>query len=126
MKKIYPLTITTKLKECANFYVEHFGFTKVFEEDWYVHLVHEASGAELAFMVPNAENQPKELHPGFGGKGLVYSFEVDDAAAEYKRLSGKDGIDMVYELKDEPWGQRHFIIRDPADIFVDVVQQLAA
>jgi len=124
MKKIYPLLISNKLKECAAFYVEHFSFTTVFEQDWYVHLVHEKSGAELAFMIPNAENQPKDLHPGFTGEGLVYGFEVEDAKQEYERLSSKKDVEIIVELRDEEWGQRHFIVRDPAGVYVDVVQQL--
>lgn len=123
MKKIYPLLITDKLHECAEFYVSNFGFSKVFEQDWYVHMVHEKSGAELAFMVTGATSQPKELHAGFTGEGMVYGFETDDAAAEFERLS-KAGVPMVVELKDEEWGQRHFIVRDPAGVYVDVVQQL--
>ena len=122
MKKIYPLLITDKLKDCAEFYVKHFKFAVVFEQDWYVHLVHD-SGAELAFMAPNSQNQPSALHPAFNGKGMVYGFEVDDAAAEYERLSDKD-IEIVEPLKDEVWGQRHFIVRDPAGVYVDIVQQL--
>lgn len=122
MKKVYPLLITDKLKECADFYAEHFGFSKVFEQDWYVHLVHEKSGAELGFLAPNTSNQPKELHPAFDGKGMVYGFEVEDASKEYERL--RDQVDIVLELTDEEWGQRHFIVRDPAGVYVDVVQQL--
>lgn len=125
MKKVYPLLITDKLKDCAAFYTKHFDFTIVFEEDWYVHLVHEKSGAELGFMVPNTDSQPKQLQAGFSGKGMVYSFEVADAKSEYERLGGKN-LDVVLELKDEPWGQQHFILRDPAGIYVDVVRQLEA
>ena len=121
MKKLYPLLITDKLQACADFYVEHFAFKKVFSEDWYVHLVHK-SGAELAFMVPNASNQPKELHPGFSGKGMVYSFEVEDAEAEYNRLKRK--VSFIYKLTTEEWGQKHFIVEDPAGIYIDVVEQL--
>lgn len=53
----------------------------------------------------------------------MYGFEVEDAEKEYERISGK-GLDIVVELKDEEWGQRHFIVRDPAGIYIDVVQQL--
>lgn len=126
MKKAYPLAITNQLKACAAFYVKHFKFTVVFEEDWYVHLAHEASGAELGFMASSTASQPPELHASFAGKGMVYSFEVEDAKKEFERLKKEDGIELVLELKDEPWGQRHFIIRDPAGIYVDVVQQLEA
>lgn len=122
MKKIYPLLITDKLAECAGFYVAYFGFEKVFAEDWYIHLVH-PSGAELAFMVPGATNQPSELHPAFGGQGLVYSFEVENAGQEYERLK-KTGVPIVFELKTEEWGQKHFIVRDPAGTYIDVVEQL--
>lgn len=122
MQKIYPLVISKKLAETANFYVTYFGFEKVFEQDWYIHLTHK-SGAELAFMAPNVETQPKELHAAFNGKGMVYSFEVDDAQAEYRRLV-EAGAPMILELKTEPWGQTHFILEDPSGIYVDVVQQL--
>lgn len=122
MQKLYPLLITDKLKECADFYTEHFGFTRVFEQDWYVQLLHESSGAELAFMVPNAENQPVQLHPGFGGQGLVLSFEVADAEKAYKRLKGT--VDIFYKLTTEEWGQKHFMVMGPAGEVVDVVQQL--
>lgn len=123
MKKLYPLLITNKLNECEQFYTDIFGFRTVFKQDWYIQLVHVQTGTELAFMIPNAENQPKELHAAFPGKGIVYSFEVDDATKEYDRLSKKN-LDMIVPLTDEEWGQRHFIIRDPAGVYVDVVQQL--
>jgi uncharacterized glyoxalase superfamily protein PhnB len=124
MKKIYPLVITDDIKATAQFYQDNFGFIAVFEADWYIQLLHEKSGTELAFMVPNAENQPNELHAGFGGKGIVFSVEVEDAEAEWERLKDKN-LDVVVELRDEEWGQRHFIVADPAGVYVDVVQQLA-
>lgn len=123
MKKIYPLLITDKLKACADFYVENFGFEKVFEQDWYIQLLHKQSGEELAFMIPNAQNQPKELHAAFGGKGLVLSFEVADAEKEYNRLKGS-GIAIFYDLTTEEWGQKHFMVEGPAGECVDVVEQL--
>lgn len=126
MKKVYPLLITEKFKECAEFYTKNFGFTAVFEENWYVHLLHKKSGAELGFMTPNSDSQPKQLHAGFSSGGMVYSFEVKDAKSEYERLSDKSEVEIILELKDEPWGQRHFIVHDPAGVYVDVVQQLEA
>lgn len=124
MKKIYPLIITDKLKECADFYADNFGFDKIFEQDWYIQLLHKQSGAELAFMVPNAANQPEQLHAGFDGHGLVLSFEVDDAEAEYKQL--KNNVDVFYELTTEEWGQKHFMVMGLAGEVIDVVQQLEA
>ena len=124
MKTIYPLIITDKLKEAAKFHIETFGFKAVFEQDWYVQLLHEQSGAELAFMIPNAENQPAFLHPKFNGEGIVLSFEVDDAKVEYERVS-KLGVPFALEYIEEEWGQKHFIVRDPSGAYIDVVEQAA-
>ena len=125
MKAIYPLIITDKIKEAVQFHKDTFGFTAVFEQDWYVQLLHEKSGAELAFMVPNAENQPAFLHPKFNGEGIVLSFEVDDAKAEYERVSGLNGMRFALKYTEEEWGQKHFIVRDPSGAYIDVVEQAA-
>lgn len=122
MKKIYPITVTSKVDECKVFYQEVFNFSIVFEAEWYVQLLHEPSGVELALMKPNLDNQPKQLHAEFQGKGIIYSFEVEDAASEYERIKLLSAS-IFYPLTTEEWGQTHFMIIDPAGITVDVVQQ---
>lgn len=123
MKKLYPLIITDDIKATSAFYIDNFGFQAVFEQDWYIQLLHADSGVELAFMIPNVENQPKELHAAFAGKGIVLSLEVDDAAKEYAKVADKD-LDFIVKLREEEWGQKHFIVRDPAGTYIDVVEQL--
>lgn len=125
MKKIYSIVITDQLQSCANFYSRLFGFHIVFEQAWYIHLVHEQSGAELAFMAPETASQPPELHMPYQGAGIVLSFEVEDAGQEYRRLADLGDCNIFLPLKDEPWGQRHFMLRDPAGVCVDIVEQQA-
>lgn len=122
MKAIYPVTITTKLDECKQFYMNHFGFTAVFEADWYVQLLHEISGVEIGLMLPGLENQPAELHDEFSAKGIIYTLEVDDVDAEYERLTTA-GVEVFYPLTTEEWGQRHFCLHDPSGVVIDVVRQ---
>ena len=124
MKKIIPLVITDDIQTAAKFHIDLFGFTVVYEADWYVHLLHEDSGSELAFMITNSENQPDFLHQSFTKGGLVLTFEVDNAAAEFERIAKLDGVTIKYNLKSEEWGQKHFIIEDPAGVYIDVVEQL--
>ena len=125
MKKLYSIVITEKLQVCADFYTRHFAFSVVFQEDWYIHLVHEQSGAELAFMAPNSASQPPQLQAAYQGAGMVLSIEVDDAEQEYSRLTQGEPCDIFLPLRDEPWGQRHFMLTDPAGVCVDVVEQRA-
>ncbi|MBC7836770.1 VOC family protein [Acetobacteraceae bacterium] len=123
MKKLFPITITSQLAESKEFYTKLFDFEVVFEADWYIHMRHE-SGIEIAVMQPKLANQPEFLHGAYAGEGVVYSFEVDDAKSEYDRLK-KLGVNIIYDLKDEEWGQRHFMLKDPAGMSIDVVQQLS-
>ena len=54
---------------------------------------------------------------------MFVTLQVDDAAAEHERLVSA-GAPIAYPLRDEPWGQRRFALRDPAGTWVDVVQQI--
>ena len=55
------------------------------------------------------------------GRGLWVTIDVDDADAEYRRLQAL-GVPIEVAIRDEAWGDRHFVILDPAGIAVDVVQ----
>ncbi|MCG8343454.1 MAG: VOC family protein [Chlorobiales bacterium] len=121
-KSLFPITITNEIKLCRDYYLKFFDFEVIFEADWYIQLKH-ASGIELAFMLPDLQNQPGFLHGSYSGNGVVLSFEVDDAEKEYARIK-ELGADIAYDLKDEEWGQRHFMVKDPSGMVLDIVQQL--
>jgi uncharacterized glyoxalase superfamily protein PhnB len=53
----------------------------------------------------------------------LLTLQVVDAAAEFERLQ-QAGLSIDHPLRDEPWGQRRFGLRDPAGVWVDVVQQI--
>lgn len=122
INKLHPLTITDKLSETAEFYKTLFDFNEVFTSDWYIQLSHK-NGAEIAIMSPNLPNQPDFLQDAHSGKGMVFTFETEDATAAYDDLRTR-GVTFKVELRDEEWGQRHCILEDPSGVFVDVVQYL--
>jgi len=120
----YPVIITPKIEECRDFYIGHFSFDVVFEADWYIQLKH-ANGIELGFMRPDLSNQPAFLHDAYNGKGIIVTYDVEDAKEEYEKAQKIEGITIVYHYTEEEWGQKHFILKDPAGVFVDIVEQLA-
>jgi uncharacterized glyoxalase superfamily protein PhnB len=122
INKLHPLTITAKLNETADFYKTYFAFEEVFTSDWYIQLAHK-NGAEIAVMVPGLPNQPAFLRKAHAGKGMVFTFETEDATAAFEKLKSQNAP-IIYELKDEEWGQRHFMLEDPSGVYVDVVQYL--
>ena len=116
----FPVLTTDKLAECRDFYTQHFGFNVVFEADWYVHLVSE-KGVQLGFLKPHHPSQPDFLHRAYSGHGIIYSFEVDNVDQEYQKL--QDGkVPILLQVRTEEWGQKHFMIQDPAGMIIDVVQ----
>lgn len=124
LKTLYPVIITEKLRECGDFYIDVFGFVRVFDSEWYVQLLHEQSGAELGFMLPNLENQPAFLHPRFDGEGVIVSLEVSNAKEEFERVSALEAVEILLGFTEEEWGQKHFMVRDPSGAYVDIVEQV--
>jgi len=117
--KIWTGIVTEKIEESKVFYMNHFGCELVFESDWFVLL--QSGETELGFMLPNLEEQAPIFRDATNGKGLWIVIDVDNVDAEYARIQAS-GINIEYEIKDEPWGDRHFVLKDPNGIAVDVVQ----
>ena len=114
----YPLLQVKDVATTAAFYQEHFGFTPVFSSNWYMHLRAPNGPQELAIIAHDHDTIPSEGRRPTAG--LILSFEVADAAAEAERFSAK-GVRIAQALRDEVFGQRHFIAADPNGILLDVI-----
>lgn len=120
LQSFYPVIQTTKVAECRDFYVRHFDFELTFDSDWYVSL--RRGRHELAFLAAGHDTAPES---GRGAvSGLILNLEVEDANAEHARLVSESGLPVEQQLRDEVFGQRHFILRDPAGVLVDVIQPI--
>jgi len=118
----FPLFVTKDIDAQKAFYTKVFGFESVFfDPEFYVHLVNPTNGIEIGFMLEGLPSQPNFLHTPAISEGLVVSFEVDNAQQAYEQAI-KDGLDISFELKEEPWKQKHFMVRDPAGIVIDIVE----
>ncbi|WP_203579273.1 VOC family protein [Microbacterium hibisci] len=120
MTSFYPVVMTTDAAAAARFFREHLGFEETFAADWYVSLARD--GAELAFLVHDHETIPDGFARVAGG--ILLNVEVDDARAAYRRLVEDAGLECALALRDEPFGQRHFILVAPGGILVDVIEPI--
>ena len=57
-------------------------------------------------------------------RGLLLNVEVPDVDAEYERLVRGAGLPLELDLRTEEFGQRHFIVADPAGVLVDVITEV--
>jgi len=126
IQAMFPVMVAENLTTLKSFYTTVFGFNAVFfQPDFYLHLVHPSTGIQLGFLMPEHQSQPQFLHALMQSDGYVISLEVADAQKAYQAALELK-LDMAMELKDETWGQRHFILNDPAGLKIDVVQHMEA
>ncbi|WP_333661927.1 VOC family protein [Chishuiella changwenlii] len=112
--------ITEKLEETKKFYTDVLNFGVTFENEFYLLLHTPKQEAEISFLLPNHPSQQSLFHQPFNGKGMYLTIEVDNVDNLYKEIKEKN-IDIKIELRDEPWGDRHFAIQDPNGIGIDIV-----
>jgi catechol 2,3-dioxygenase-like lactoylglutathione lyase family enzyme len=124
IEAMFPVMVTLDLDVVKQFYESVFGFNAVFyDPNFYLHLVSPSTGAQLGFLLPNHATQPAFLHPIMSADGYVISLEVQDAAQAYAEAKNMN-LSIAMHLKEEAWGQIHFMLQDPAGFCVDVVQHL--
>ncbi len=118
----YPVLMTGDVAGTAAFYVEHFDFKPLFESQWYVHLQSiDSSRVNLGVVQGDHDTIPEE---GRGRtSGLLINFEVADPDAIYARVRAA-GLPILRTLRDEPFGQRHFITRDPNGVLIDIIKPI--
>ncbi|MEM6991316.1 MAG: VOC family protein [Myxococcota bacterium] len=116
--------MSDKVAETAEFYCARLGFEKAFEADWYVSLRHKRSPQyELAILRSDHQTIPDGHQQST--RGLLINIEVSDAKAEYERLITRGKLPAHLELRDEEWGQRHFITSDPSGNLIDVIENIS-
>lgn len=122
--KLWTGIVTEAVQASKDFYIRLFGAEVVYEGEggWIVLL--RLGESELGFMQPGLASQAPIFRPVFDGRGVWLALEVADAEAEQQRLAAL-GVPIEAALRDEPWGDRHFVVRDPNGIGVDIVQRLA-
>jgi catechol 2,3-dioxygenase-like lactoylglutathione lyase family enzyme len=116
--------VTAKLAESKAFYTNNLGFGVTFENEFYLLMHTPNRQSEISFLLPNHPSQQPLFHKPFPGQGIYLTIEVDDVDKVYASLK-KKGIPIALDIRNEPWGDRHFAIQDPNGIGIDIVQYTA-
>jgi uncharacterized glyoxalase superfamily protein PhnB len=118
----YPIIMTRDVSGTAAFYKRHFGFEALFTADWYIHLQStENEHVTLAILDGSHATIPES---GRGtASGLLLNFEVEDPDALYAEFQAA-GLPILLTLRDEAFGQRHFITADPNGVLIDVIKPI--
>lgn len=112
--------ITEKLAETKAFYTEILGFGVTFENEFYLLMHTPNHEAEISFLLPHHPSQKPVFQQPFQNQGVYLTIEVANVDEMYHQLKAKN-IPIEIDLRDEPWGDRHFAIKDPNNIGIDIV-----
>jgi catechol 2,3-dioxygenase-like lactoylglutathione lyase family enzyme len=120
MTSLFPDICTDRVAASRDFYRDFLGFEVVFENEWYVqmHLTDEPA-VQIAFVELGHSSVPAGY--GSAAQGVLVTVELSSADVSHQRAL-ELGLEIVYPLRDEVWGQRHFMVRDPNGLLVDVVE----
>lgn len=80
---------------------------------WIVTLADDAGHHQISVMTRD-QTAPVNPHA---------SIEVDDIDAAYA-ATRRQGLEIVHELRDEPWGVRRFFFRDPSGNVINILTHL--
>ncbi|WP_420810600.1 glyoxalase/bleomycin resistance/extradiol dioxygenase family protein [Jiangella asiatica] len=95
-------------------------FEVTVEADWYVSLRHRhAPQVELAFVDQRHETIPAVYRRP--ARGLLLDVEDPDVDGVHERLVHGAGSPVALDLRSEAFGQRHFIVKAPDGVLVDVI-----
>ncbi len=117
----YPVLMSDDVAAATSFYREVVGFEPVFVSDWYVSL--RLGAFELAILASDHETIPDGFRRPIEG-GMLLNLEVDDVDAVHERLAADGRVRIVQALRDEEFGQRHFIAAAPGGVLLDVIQPI--
>ena len=121
IRSIHPVLVVSDIARTKAFYESLLGLTTTFDADWFVQQrVPTPGGVELGAVAAGHPTIPAGWERA---ANLIVTVEVDDARVARDRTD-RLGAPVVMELRDEDFGQRHFMVTDPDGILVDVVEYL--
>jgi catechol 2,3-dioxygenase-like lactoylglutathione lyase family enzyme len=115
---MYPGYITEDLAATRDFFVRKLGFTQIFESEWFALL--KLEGNQIGLMKPEQAGQAAIFRQAYSGNGAWITFDMPDVDAAYTRAKAA-GLDIIVDIRDEPWGERHFSIVAPGGLAIDFV-----
>jgi len=118
---LYPVLMSRDVTAAADFYREALGFETTFELEWYVSL--RLGVFELALLHHEHATVPSAYRAL--PQGVLVNVEVDDVDQVHERLVSTTDQEPVLALRDEDFGQRHFIVAAPDGVLLDVIQPIA-
>jgi len=118
--RVFPCLCVEDLLRSIAFYRGLLDLDVSVDVGWYAEL---SGGGAPAATVALVQRGHASVPSGFDAVrgGVLVSVIVDDASESYARAATMP-VEIARELRDEEFGQRHFMVIDPDRFLVDVIE----
>jgi catechol 2,3-dioxygenase-like lactoylglutathione lyase family enzyme len=109
-RRVVPIVTVHDIDRERKHYARVLGLSEVMNHGWIVTLAGDDGTRQISLMT---RDQTAPLNPHA-------SVEVDDVDTAYETARAQ-GLEIVHELQDEPWGVRRFFFRDSSGNVINVL-----
>lgn len=106
------------LQASKAFYVDLLGFETKYDSDWYVQLC-SPFDSETEFGVIQRDHELVPSDYQRAPSGMYMTFVVPDVNDAYERAQ-EMGVEILQEPRNEFYGQRRFLVKEPSGCLVDI------
>lgn len=100
---------TPRVREASDFYVRHFGYSKIADTEEFASVMAPNKKRCLGFSTPDGARASMPLN------GIQLVFLIDDAPTALIEFHQR-GVPITRGITVSSWGARHFVITDPAGV----------
>jgi catechol 2,3-dioxygenase-like lactoylglutathione lyase family enzyme len=111
IRRVVPDIRSARIEQSREFYVDFLGFHIGMDLDWVMTFVSPSNPTAQITLV--RDDDPGSVQPQL-------SIEVDDVDEAHANAVDL-GLQILYPLRDEPWGVRRFFVADPNGVVINIL-----
>jgi catechol 2,3-dioxygenase-like lactoylglutathione lyase family enzyme len=124
-----PVLFVTNIELSTRFYQELFDLE--IEHDFGVNVMFKEGFSlwerQSALEIINGPHAAREYPPAYNvHQTMELYFETEELQAFFEELRSREGLELVHELREEPWAQRTVRFLDPDGFVVEVAEPMPA
>ncbi|MEU0075079.1 VOC family protein [Streptomyces sp. NPDC006332] len=102
------------------FFTSHLGYVEQAAADGFASLTRDDAAVDIVLLARGNEVLPADQRDQHAS-GLILAFTSTGIEDEEKRLR-TEGVEITMPLREEPWGERLFQIKDPNGVVIQFVE----
>lgn len=113
-----PIILSDDVAATRDFYADLIGFEITFDNGWFVEL-HSPTNPSARISIWQRDHELIDPAMRHAPQGVIVNILLDDVDSVHRIAVDKD-LPIVLDLRNEGYGMRRFITKDPSGTLVDI------